>query len=216
MRHIQRLWRQNASFSWVFFFFAWCSSCGGGGASQSQYPSRPPVSDSCPEKKSGTLALQAAPTGLQVSYEKAFENGKDISATASMKAVLSQNCTNCHSGGLFARRPALTTFAQARSAGPQSSASVRSGSMPPSNRSVANNLSRYFDAWVQAGYPETLTFDANGGTPERPKDPGSRTDTTSDDTDADAPDPSSETPPSSQKKKTSPPTDAGCSSKSTT
>lgn len=135
-------------------------ACDGGGKKSSS-PGPAPATGTC-STKSSYLALQSS-TGLQVSYEKATENGRDISSTGSIRAILNKYCTNCHkSSGNNAKDPPLTTYSQAKSAGADSAAAVKSESMPQGNTAVARSISKYFEAWKRAGYPETLNSRATG------------------------------------------------------
>jgi hypothetical protein len=150
-------------FMTIIFMGSITYACDSGGSKKAASPSPAPAG-TCSGTKKSSLALQSSSSGLQVSYEKATENGKDISSTGSIKAVLAKYCTSCHkSGGIGAKSPPLTTFSQAKTAGGAAHASVKSGEMPPGNASAAKTALKYFDAWKQAGYPETLSSKATGG-----------------------------------------------------
>ena len=156
-------------------------ACDNGG-SKRESPSAPaPAAGSCSGSKKNSLALQSSSSGLQVSYEKATENGKDISSTGSIKALLAKNCVTCHkSSGSNASDPSLATFKEAKEYGSEIHSAVKSGSMPPKKADVAKSIVKYFDAWKQAGYPETLSSKATGST----SGGSSRSDSDSDDDDS--------------------------------
>jgi hypothetical protein len=113
------------------------------------------------------LQDQGNSSGLKVSYEKAIENGTDVSYDGSIKSILSRYCSNCHrQGALLPQNPMLTTFSQASAAGASILAAVKGGTMPPLNPFAGRGLVKYLEAWSQAGYPETLEGSASGDSNE--------------------------------------------------
>ena len=147
----------------VYVFTTLSCSNGGTGRKDSQSPPQTPSTISPPDKGaclngSGTsLALKTDSNELKVSYQNASENGKDISGSASMKAIILKYCSNCHkSGGMLSFGPPMTTYEEAKSLGAQSLAAVKGGTMPPLNPFASKGVIRYFEAWSTAGFPETL------------------------------------------------------------
>lgn len=103
----------------------------------------------------GKLSLQSTTSKtLLVGYDKASENGKDVSSTYSIKALMTKHCVSCHKAGGKAEEILLTSYSQVKKAAKASLEQVEKKEMPQGKESDAELIRPYLKAWINAGTPQ--------------------------------------------------------------
>jgi mono/diheme cytochrome c family protein len=100
----------------------------------------------------GNLALQSGSSNtLYIGYDKASENGKDVTSTYSIKAIMNKYCVSCHKSGGKAADTPMTTYSQVKALADNIIRSVEEGEMPMGNISAGKTILPYLKAWKASG-----------------------------------------------------------------
>lgn len=114
----------------------------------------PAAGKTCSGTGSGTkLALQSTSNNtLYIGYDKASENGRDVTSTYSIKAIMNKYCVSCHKAGGEKEDSPMTTYSQVKKLADAIISSVEDGSMPEGvNNSAGKTILPYLKAWKFSG-----------------------------------------------------------------
>ncbi len=113
----------------------------------------PAAGKTCSGTSTGSkLALQSGTSNtLLIGYDKASENGRDVTSTYSIKAIMTRYCVTCHKSGGTVDDSPMTTYTQVKNLADAIIESVEDGSMPPKNTSAGKTILPYLKAWKSSG-----------------------------------------------------------------